>query len=84
MKPPFTGGWSLPAWRTDAEYDLMNRRLPRNCLSNWMKRPTQGTAMSKDESLEVVYGMPYEEWRTKYQKDASAAQKAAFEKTHRH
>jgi len=37
-------------------------------------------AMTKDESRELVYGMPYEEWRAKYQKEASASQKAAFEK----
>jgi hypothetical protein len=36
--------------------------------------------MSKDQSREAVYGMPYEEWRAKYQKEATAEQKAAFEK----
>jgi hypothetical protein len=40
----------------------------------------QGVPMSKDESRAFVYGMPYEEWRAKYQKEASADQKAAFEK----
>ncbi len=40
--------------------------------------------MSKDESRTIVYGMPYDEWRAKYQKEASPDQKAAFEKTHRH
>ena len=43
--------------------------------------PTQkGVPMTKDESREIVYGMPYDEWRAKYQKEASPAQKAAFEK----
>jgi hypothetical protein len=37
--------------------------------------------MSKDESRAIVYGMPYDEWRAKYQKEASTAQKAAFEKS---
>jgi hypothetical protein len=37
--------------------------------------------MSKDESREVVYGMPFDEWRKKYQKEASPEQKAAFEKS---
>jgi hypothetical protein len=37
--------------------------------------------MSKDQSREMVYGMPYDEWRKKYQKEASAEQKAAFEKS---
>ena len=67
--------------------DLMNLAgFCRNCLSNWMKEAADagGVAMSKDESRELVYGMPYDEWRQKYQKDASPEQKAAFEKSHRH
>jgi hypothetical protein len=36
--------------------------------------------MSKDDSREIVYGMPYDEWRKKHQKEASSDQKAAFEK----
>ncbi|MEA2985539.1 MAG: uncharacterized protein QOD94_1793 [Alphaproteobacteria bacterium] len=74
--------------RTDVQnIDLMNLAgFCRNCLSNWMREAadTKGLPMSKDESREIVYGMPYEEWRTKYQKEASADQQAAFEKTHRH
>ncbi len=68
--------------------DLMNLAgFCRNCLSNWMKEAAdaKGVAMSKDESREAVYGMPYDEWRAKYQKEASPAQKAAFEKdAHKH
>ncbi len=54
----------------------------RNCLSNWMKEAAdaKGVPMSKDQSREAIYGMPFEEWKAKYQKDASADQKAAFEK----
>ena len=74
--------------RTDVQnIDLMNLAgFCRNCLSNWMKEAADAKSlpMSKDESREMVYGMPYEEWRTKYQKEASPDQKAAFEKTHRH
>jgi len=70
--------------RTDVQnIDLMNLAgFCRNCLSNWMKdaADAKGIAMSKDESRELVYGMSYDEWRAKYQKDASAAQKAQFEK----
>jgi uncharacterized protein len=70
--------------RTDVQnIDMMNLAgFCRNCLSNWMKdaADAQGVTMSKDESREIVYGMPYEEWRKKYQKEASGAQKAAFEK----
>jgi hypothetical protein len=63
--------------------DLMNLAgFCRNCLSNWMKEAAdkQGVALTKEQSRERVYGMPYDEWRAKYQKDASAEQKAAFEK----
>ena len=63
--------------------DLMNLAgFCRNCLSNWMKDAADqsGVPMTKDESREIVYGMPYEEWRAKYQKEATTGQKAAFEK----
>jgi hypothetical protein len=70
--------------RTDVQnIDMMNLAgFCRNCLSNWMKdaADAKGIPMSKDESREIVYGMAYEEWRKTYQKDASAEQKAAFEK----
>ncbi len=67
--------------------DLMNLAgFCRNCLSNWMKEAAdaEGVALSKDESREAVYGMPYEEWKKKYQTPATPEQKAAFEKTHSH
>ena len=74
--------------RSDVQnIDLMNLAgFCRNCLSNWMKEAAdqRGLAMTKDESREIVYGMPYDEWRTKYQKEATADQKAAFDKSHRH
>jgi hypothetical protein len=70
--------------RTDVQnIDLMNLAgFCRNCLSNWMKEAAdaQGVAMSKDESREAVYGMSYEEWKAKYQREASAEQQAAFAK----
>ena len=51
--------------RTDVQnIDLMNLAgFCRNCLSNWMKEAAdaKGVAVSKDESREAVYGMPYEE-----------------------
>jgi hypothetical protein len=54
----------------------------RNCLSNWMKEAAdaKGVPMTKDESREAIYGMPFEEWKAKHQKEASPEQKAAFEK----
>ncbi len=70
--------------RSDVQnIDMMNLAgFCRNCLSNWMKdaADAKGLAMSKDESRELVYGMPYTDWQAKYQKEASPAQKAAFEK----
>src|SRR4051812_19725345 len=73
-----------PRTRTDVQkIDLMNLPgLCRNCLSNWMKdaADAKGLPMSKDESRQIVYGMPYDEWRAKHQKDASPDQKAAFDK----
>jgi uncharacterized protein len=63
--------------------DLMNLAgFCRNCLSNWMKdaADAKGVPMTKEQSREIVYGMPYDEWRAKNQKEASAEQKAAFEK----
>jgi hypothetical protein len=65
------------------DIDLMNLAgFCRNCLSNWMKdaADAKGIAMTKEQSREIVYGMPYDEWRAKHQKEASAEQKAAFEK----
>jgi uncharacterized protein len=75
--------------RTDVQnIDLMNLAgFCRNCLSNWMKEAAdaQGVAMSKDESRKAVYGMPYDEWRAKYQREATPEQQAAFEKSsHKH
>ena len=70
--------------RTDVQnIDLMNLAgFCRNCLSNWMKDAADaaGVPMTKDESRQRVYGMPYEEWRAKYQREASAEQRAAFDK----
>ena len=74
--------------RTDVQnIDLMNLAgFCRNCLSNWMKdaADAKGLALSKDQSREIVYGMPYDEWRKRHQKEASAEQKAAFDKSEPH
>jgi len=71
--------------RTDVQnIDLMNLAgFCRNCLSNWMKDAAdeKGAVLTKDESREAVYGMPYEEWKKLYQNEASAEQKAAFAKS---
>jgi hypothetical protein len=62
--------------------DLMNLAgFCRNCLSNWLKDAAdeRSVPLSKDESREHVYGMPYEEWKAKNQVDASPEQRARFD-----
>lgn len=70
--------------RSDVQnIDLMNLAgFCRNCLSRWYQEAAaeRGMDLSKDEAREIIYGMPYEEWRTQYQTEANAGQKAAFEK----
>ena len=71
--------------RSDVQnIDMMNLAgFCRNCLSNWMKEAAdaKGLPMSKDQSREAIYGMPFEEWKAKHQREASAEQKTAFEKS---
>ena len=62
--------------------DLMNLAgFCRNCLSNWLKdaADARGLAVSKDQSREAVYGMPYEDWKARHQAEASPEQQAAFD-----
>ena len=69
--------------RSDVQnIDLMNLAgFCRNCLSNWYRDAANeaGVALDKDASREIVYGMPYSEWQAMHQREASDAQKAAFE-----
>ncbi|MEM9634966.1 MAG: DUF1244 domain-containing protein [Pseudomonadota bacterium] len=70
--------------RTDVQnIDMMNLAgFCRNCLSNWYQDAAEekGLSLEKADAREIVYGMPYDEWKTKYQTEATAEQKAAFEK----
>jgi hypothetical protein len=72
--------------RTDVQnLDLMNLAgFCRNCLSNWLKDAAddKGVGMTKDESREAIYGMPYEAWKSKYQGPTSPKQTAALKKSH--
>ncbi|HYM73964.1 MAG TPA: DUF1244 domain-containing protein [Stellaceae bacterium] len=75
--------------RTDVQnIDLMNLAgFCRNCLSKWYRAAAEekGVELSDPQAREIVYGMPYDEWRKKYQKEASPEQKAAFAATpHQH
>ncbi|EDZ40632.1 MAG: DUF1244 domain-containing protein [Planktotalea sp.] len=73
--------------RTDVQnIDMMNLSgFCRNCLSRWYQEAANecGIEMSKDEGREAFYGMPFNEWRAKHQTDATDAQKAAFEVSHK-
>lgn len=72
--------------RTDVQnIDLMNLAgFCRNCLSRWVQEAGQERDLdiAKDEARAYVYGMPYEEWRDKYQTEATEQQKAAFTPAH--
>ncbi|PKA41685.1 DUF1244 domain-containing protein [Rhizobium sullae] len=62
--------------------DLMNLAgFCRNCLSNWYREAAEaeGVPLSKDESREIIYGMPYEDWKNLHQNEGSEMQKTAFE-----
>ncbi|MBX5047459.1 DUF1244 domain-containing protein [Rhizobium lentis] len=69
--------------RSDVQnIDLMNLAgFCRNCLSNWYREAAEaeGVAVTRDESREIVYDMPYEDWKNLHQNEASPVQKAAFE-----
>ena len=68
--------------RTDVQnIDMMNLAgFCRNCLSRWYREGAEerGVSLADPDAREIVYGMPYKDWQAKYQKDASAAQKAQF------
>lgn len=70
------------ATRTDVQnIDMMNLAgFCRNCLANWYKDAAEeaGTPLTKEESREIIYGMPFADWQAKYQTEASDAAKQAF------
>lgn len=72
--------------RTDVQnIDLMNLSgFCRNCLSKWYAAAAKDRGMDVDyeAARQMVYGMPYGEWKAKYQSEATDQQKAAFAKAH--
>ena len=68
--------------RTDVQnIDMMNLAgFCRNCLSKWYRAAAEerGLPLSDPDAREIVYGMPYKEWQARFQKEATAEQKAAF------
>lgn len=72
--------------RTDVQnLDLMNLAgFCRNCLSKWFRAAAEerGVSLSDEEARELIYGMPYADWKKRYQKEATPEQQAAFAKSH--
>ena len=63
--------------RTDVQnIDLMNLSgFCRNCLSKWyLAAEKKNISLDYNQSRELVYGMPYDEWKSKYQKEATEKQ----------
>ena len=71
----------LDAHKDVQNIDLMNLAgFCRNCLSKWYVEAArdEGREIDYEAAREIVYGMPYAEWKTKYQSDASPEQLAKF------
>jgi hypothetical protein len=68
--------------RTDVQnIDMMNLSgFCRNCLSRWYTEAAAGNgiSMTKEEGREIVYGMPFAEWKEKHQTAATDTQQADF------
>ncbi|MFP6808090.1 MAG: DUF1244 domain-containing protein [Pseudomonadales bacterium] len=61
--------------------DLMNlASFCRNCLSKWYRAAAEdkGIELDYEEAREIIYGIPYKEWKGLYQKEATPEQQAAF------
>lgn len=58
----------------------------RNCLSNWYADAARdkGLTLDKEAAREMVYGMPYAEWKAKHQTEATPEQQAAMRRQDRH
>ncbi|MEL6181961.1 MAG: DUF1244 domain-containing protein [Myxococcota bacterium] len=71
--------------RSDVQnIDMMNLAgFCRNCLSKWYAAASaeQGHPLSKEESREIVYGMPYSAWKAQHQTEASSEALAQFATT---
>jgi hypothetical protein len=62
--------------------DLMNLAdFCRNCLSKWYKSAAEerGVKIDYEDARQIIYGIPYQEWKKKYQKEASLEQKEIFD-----
>ena len=72
--------------RTDVQnIELMNLSgFCRNCLSRWYGEAAgaEGVELSKEQTREIMHGMPFEEWKARYQSEATPEQRAAFARSH--
>lgn len=72
--------------RTDVQnIDMMNLSgFCRNCLSRWYQEAAneRGIEMDKAAGREIIYGMPFEEWKARYQTEASPEAQEAFKSSH--
>jgi hypothetical protein len=72
--------------RTDVQnIDMMNLAgFCRNCLSKWYSAAAKerGLDIDYEASREIIYGLPYSEWKAKYQTEATPEQATAFDKAH--
>jgi uncharacterized protein len=58
----------------------------RNCLSRWYREAAEerGLALADADAREIIYGMPYKEWQSQHQKEATPEQQAAFARAQTH
>ena len=70
--------------RTDVQnIDLMNLSgFCRNCLSKWYVEAARkkNININYEEAREMIYGMPYKDWKDKFQNEASIEQIEKFNK----
>tara|TARA_B100000965_G_scaffold324147_1_gene286017 strand:+ start:731 stop:1033 length:303 start_codon:yes stop_codon:yes gene_type:complete len=62
--------------------DLMNlAEFCRNCISKWYKKAAEDNdiELEYEEARKIIYGMPYSDWKDKYQKEMTQEQKEKFE-----
>jgi uncharacterized protein len=74
--------------RTDVQnIDLMNLAgFCRNCLSKWYRAAAEerGLDLSYEQAREIVYGMPYDSWKARYQTEATGEKLDKFATSHKH
>ncbi|HAN29009.1 MAG TPA: DUF1244 domain-containing protein [Haliea salexigens] len=72
----------LDARKDVQNIDLMNLAgFCRNCLATWYAEAAagEGVSLSRDQARERVYGMPYDEWKAQYQREATPEQLARMQ-----